>query len=129
MVLGVWGLAGAQLEVLMDGAQVHPLGLSEHQEAAQPQAADGGHQVEQGRPRAGGLYQVATQAHAHNTCIRERGQVVTEAVWGEGLAWSAWTRGQPQSWRDRDLTDQPGLHLLPCPSAPSTGHRQQEGPG
>lgn len=59
-----------QLEVLVGGAQVHSLGLSKQQEGAQPQAADGSHQVEHGRPGACGLNEVAAQAHAHDTCSR-----------------------------------------------------------
>lgn len=63
-----------RLEVLVGGAQVHPLGLSEQQEGAQPQAADGSHQVEHGSPGARGLDEVAAQAHAHDTCTDRGGQ-------------------------------------------------------
>lgn len=59
-----------RLEVLVGRAQVHALGLSKQQKDAQPQAADGSHQAEHGRPGARGLDEVASQAHAHDTCTR-----------------------------------------------------------
>lgn len=92
-VSGPQGTAGlGQLEVLAGGAQVHPLRLSEHQEGAQPQAADGGHQVEQGRPGARGLDQVTTQAHAHDTCT-ERGGGLAEGQ-ADPAPCTGWFLGQ-----------------------------------
>lgn len=66
-----WDQIVRELEVLMIRGQVHPLGLPKHQKGAQPQVADDGHQVENTRPGASGLNQVATQIHAYHTWTRE----------------------------------------------------------
>lgn len=79
------GAGAGRLEVLAARAQVHPLGLSEQQEGAQPQGADSGHQIEHGGPGARGLDQVTAQAHAHDTCAR-RGD--RQAEWQAGPALS-----------------------------------------
>lgn len=96
-----------QLEVLAGGAQVHSLGLSQQQEGAQPQAADGSHQVEHGRPGARGLDEVAPQAHAHDTCSRrgQTGRVLRGRPEGSAEERSWWwgsrTGGQGQPERQK----------------------------